>query len=448
MKHLTRSLLRYILLALSLTLTSLTANAQSNPTYMTFGQAKALLYKPDQGPAPHVGVLVMHRSADFLKHSACTELSARGMVVLCMNSRYENNEVAVSFEKLPLDVAAGVKALRAQAGISKVLLFAHSGGGPLMSLYQAVAENGPSYCQGSNKLVQCTNELSNLPKADGVIFADAHPGNSVLVLRALNPSVANEDSPPTRPPVRALDPYEIRNGFNPNGPSHYSEAFRTAYFAAQSKRMNALISIALGKVQKMTDGSYPYLDNDAMIIPRGGPQGSGPGASTYLWITDPTIPQIMSTARPQKLVRNDGSVDASQIVRSVAVADPGNAKRNMAFDTGTKLLSVRSFLSANAIRSGNSIDEIDHCSSNNSTVCAVQSISVPTLFTAMGGYYFVRDNERMFDLAKSPDKDFAVIEGATHSFMPCVACEPAPGAYSNAMKNLYDYIAAWTGKRF
>lgn len=444
MRHLT---LR-ILLVLSLALTSLAVHAQSNPTYMTFGRAKALLYKPDQGPAPHVGVLVMHRSADFLKHSACTELSARGMVVLCMNSRYENNEVAVSFEKLPLDVAAGVRALRAQAGITKVLLFAHSGGGPLMSLYQAVAENGPAYCQGPNKLVQCTDELANLPMADGVVFADAHPGNSVLVLRALNPSVANEDNPPTRPPLTALDPYDARNGFNPNGPSRYSDEFRNAYFAAQSKRMNALIDTALGKVQKMKDARYAYPDNDVMIIPRGGPQGSGPGASAYLWITDPTIPQIMSTTRPQKLVRNDGSVDASQIVRSVAVADPGNARRNAAFDTGTKLLSVRSFLSANAIRSGNSIDGIDHCSSNNSTVCAVQSIGVPTLFTAMGGYYFLRDNERMFDLAKSRDKDYAVIEGATHFFTPCVACEPSPGAYSNAMKNLYDYIGAWTQKRF
>jgi len=443
-----RQLILRIPLMLSLAFASLAAYAQSNPTYMTFGPAKALLYKPDQAPAPHVGVLVMHRSADFLKHSACTELSARGMMVLCMNSRYENNEVAVSFEKLPLDVAAGVKALRAQAGITKVVLFAHSGGGPLMSLYQAVAENGPAYCQGANKLVQCDDDLANLPKADGVVYADAHPGNSVLVLRALNPSVANEDNPPTRPPVSKLNPYDVRNGFNPTGPSRYSEEFRNAYFAAQSKRMNALIDTALGKVRKMQGGSYAYPDNDVMIIPRGGPQGSGPGASAYLWITDPTIPQILSTARPQKLVRNDGSVDASQIVRSVAVADPGNAKRNLAFNTGTKLLSVRSFLSANAVRSGNSIDDIDYCSSNNSTVCAVQSISVPTLFTAMGGYYFLRDNERMFDLAKSRDKDYVIIEGATHSFTPCVACEPSPGAYSNAMKNLYDYIGAWIRERF
>jgi hypothetical protein len=295
--------------------------------------------------------------------------------------------------------------------------------------------------------VNCTDARADLPPADGLVFADAHPGNAILVLRALNPSVPDENNPPGKP-VAALDLYDARNGFNPNGASTYSDAFRKRYFEAQSARMNRLIESSLKKVKAMEDGSYPYPDNDVMLIPRGGPQGSGPGASAYLWITDPTVAAILSTSRPQKLVRNDGSVDGKGIVKSVAVADPGNAKRHVAFNTGTKMLSVRSFLSANAIRSSNSIDDIDYCSSNNSTVCAVQSIGAPTLFVAMGAFYFVRDNERMYDLSKSRDKDFVTIEGATHSFTPCTACEPAPGAYSNSMKNLFDYIADWSSKRF
>jgi hypothetical protein len=58
-----------------------------------------------------------------------------------------------------------------------------------------VAENGVSYCQGPNKLVQCGNDLANLPRADGVIFVDAHPGVSVNGLRSLNPAVMNEADP-------------------------------------------------------------------------------------------------------------------------------------------------------------------------------------------------------------------------------------------------------------
>ena len=57
-----------------------------------------------------------------------------------------------------------------------------------------------------------------------------------------------------------------------------------------------------------------------------------------------------------------------------------------------------------------------------------QSITVPVMFAAMGAHYFIRDNERHYDLAKSKDKDFVVIEGAVHGFTPCTACTgPVPG---------------------
>jgi hypothetical protein len=124
-------------------------SAQTRPEFINFqGRTKAALYKPDAGPAPHVGILVMHRTSNYLAHRACTELSRRGFLMLCMNTRYENNEAAVDFEKLPLDVKAGVEFLRAQNGISKVVLFAHSGGGPLMALYQAVAERAHPIARG------------------------------------------------------------------------------------------------------------------------------------------------------------------------------------------------------------------------------------------------------------------------------------------------------------
>src|SRR5689334_13089189 len=170
------------------------ALAQSRPEFINFqGRTKAALYRPDVGPAPHVGILVMHRTSNYLAHRACGELSRRGFLMLCMNTRYENNEAAVDFEKLPLDVKAGVEFLRRQNGISKVVLFAHSGGGPLMALYQAVAEKGPSYCKGPEKLTECGDDLAGLPRADGIVFADAHPGNSINTLRGLNPAVANEN---------------------------------------------------------------------------------------------------------------------------------------------------------------------------------------------------------------------------------------------------------------
>lgn len=121
---------------------------------------------------------------------------------------------------------------------------------------------------------------------------------------------------------------------------------------------------------------------------------------------------------------------------------------NAAFDTGTKLFTTKSFLSANATRATNSRDSIDYCSNNNSTTCAVQSISVPIMIEAIGGYQFIRDDEIIFDKSASKDKDYVVIEGALHGFGPCTACEQTKGQYSNTVKNLFDYIRDWTSNRF
>jgi len=423
------------------------ASAQSAPAFISLGPAEAALYKPDTGPAPHVALVVIHRTADYMRHPACTELARRGFLMLCVNTRYTNNEELVRFEEMALDVKAAIVFLRKQPGITKVLLFGHSGGGPTVSFYQAVAENGIAYCTNQKRLVKCTDALANLPPADGIVFADSHPGNPVNVLRGLNPAVLNEHDPPDPGFDPALDPFDPKNGYNPSGVSHYSAAFQRRYFAAQSKRMNDLIDRSLATLQAMKDGTYGFPDDDLIVIPRGGNPGSGPGASAGLFMLDPSIAGVMSTVRPEKLLRNDGSI-VRQVVRSVYVPDPKLKALHYTFDGGTKILSIRSFLSANAVRSTNALDGIDDCSSNNSTTCAVQSIAVPELFAAMGAHYFVRDVEREYDLAASKDKDYIVIEGSTHFFTPCTACETTPGQYSNVMKNLMDYIRDWIDRRY
>lgn len=434
--------------AVALCLAPALASAQSKPEYIRFPETKGALYKPDAGPAPHVGVLVMHRTADYLAHPACTELSRRGLLLLCMNTRYENNEVMVNFERLPLDVKAGVEHLRKQPGITKVLLFGHSGGGPLMSLYQAVAENGPAYCKGANKLSECGDDLAGLPKADGIIFADPNPGNSVNTLRRINPAVANENNPPDPKPVAELDMFDPKNGFNPNGASTYSEEFQARYFKAQAERMNRLIATAQEKLERIRRKDYAYPDDDIMIIPRSGNPGSGAGGSeSGLYVAQTAMPYFNSTAKPAKLLKNDGTVSV-RVIDSVLVPNTRAGEIIKGFRTGTKIFTLRSFFSAQAIRSTNSKDGIDWCSSNNSTVCAIGSITVPVLFMAMGGRYYVGDGERYFEAAKSQDKDFLVIEGATHGFTPRTPCEKTPGQYANSMKNLFDYTAKWVEARF
>jgi pimeloyl-ACP methyl ester carboxylesterase len=402
------------------------AFAQSNPLYIQLGPAKGALYKPDSGPAPHVAVLLTHRTANFLNHIATTELAKRGFMVLGMNPRSDNNEAAVHFEENALDLKAGVEFLRKQPGITKVLLLGHSGGGPATSFYEAVAEKGPSYCKGPTKLVECNDTLAGLPRADGLVLVDAHPGVSVNGLRSLNPAVLDEHDPHAIDPT--LDPYNPANGYDPKQP-HYSDAFKQTYFRAQAVRMNRLIEMARAALQKNDDDVFPVIR----------------GEGARLMELDPSVHH--STLKPHKLLKNDGTI-ATQIVESVRPIMRGSEKSNASFTTGTRLLTARSFLSANAIRAQDAMDDIDWCSSNNSTPCALRQITVPVLITAMGGHYFIRDNEIHFDVAASADKDFVVIEGATHGIRPCTACERTPGQYGNSVKNFFDYVQRWINARY
>jgi pimeloyl-ACP methyl ester carboxylesterase len=414
-------------------------SAQSNPRYIQFTPAavKGALYKPDAGSAPHVAVLLMHRTSNFLSHIATIELSKRGFLVLAMNPRSDNNESEVHFEENALDVKSGIEFLRAQPGITKIVLLGHSGGGPAMSFYQAVAEKGPRYCKGADKLTECGDNLTNLPRADGLVLVDAHPGVSVNGLRSLNPAALSETDPRKIDPQ--LDPFDPKNGYNPNGPSKYSDEFKSRYFKAQADRMNRLIDDARARRQRMSAGSDRFADDDVYTVIR--------GEGARLMELDPSIHH--ATLKPRKLLKNDGSV-VTQIVESVRPApiNRGSAERNASFEGGTRLLTVRSFLSTNAIRAKDSMDDIDWCSSNNSTPCALKNISVPLLVTAMSAHYFVRDNEIHYEVAASADKDFIIVEGATHGIRPCTACEKTPGQYSNTVKNYFDYVARWIIARF
>lgn len=421
---------------LSLCLASSSA-AQSTPGYIQFTPAavKGALYKPDDGAAPHVAVLVIHRTSNFLNHLATRELARRGFLVLAMNPRSDNNEAAVSFEDNALDIKSGLEFLRKQPGITRVVLFGHSGGGPATSFYQAVAEKGAAYCQGATKLVECGSHLAGLPRADGIVLVDAHPGVSVNGLRSLNPALVNEGDPHRINPE--LDPYNAANGYNAKGASTYSDAFKQKYFKAQADRMNRLIDTALANVKQMKSADKVYPDDDVFLVVR--------GEGARLMELDPSIHR--ATLKPQKLLKNEGTI-VTRIVESVRRPAQGYEARNATFNGGTRLLTVRSFLSANAVRAKDSMDDIDWCSSNNSTPCAVRNITIPILITAMGGHYFVRDSEIHFEMAVSADKDFVTIEGATHGVSPCTSCETTPGQYGNSVKNFFDYVAKWISARF
>jgi hypothetical protein len=420
------------------------------PEYIQFSPTATMgaIYFPDPkvNAEPHIAILNMHRTENRLAHISMREMASRGFVILGMNPRCQNNEAKCApWENNALDVKQGIEYLRNVPGIETVILMGGSGGGPTMSFYQAVAENGIELCQQEQKLTKCPDELTNLPLADGVVFRDAHLGNGANALRSLSPAVTNDaeimasNAEPKIDP--SLDPFSADNGFNPNGASTYSEEFKEKYFRAQSARMNRLIAIALERMEGIDQGSYRYPDDDAFVIPR--------SDNARLMRLDPSIHH--RTVKPRKMIKNDGAIEDCCIVASVRPVSSSPAE-NASFGDGTRMLTLRSFLSTRAIRSTHAMTEIDYCSSNNSTVCNVQHISAPLLVTTMGGHYFVRNSEIIYELATSKDKDFVVVEGAVHGITPCTECMPAgeeyDGRYDNSVQNYFNYVANWINERF
>ena len=412
------------------------------PQYVQFsGAAKGALYKPDPAlfPAPHVGVVVMHRNSNYLSHISTKELPARGFVVLGMNPRCDNNEAACApWENNALDVKQGVDYLKTKVpGITKIVLLGHSGGGPTMSFYQAVAEKGVAFCQDPQKLMKCGNSHAGLTKADGLILMDAHPGNGINAVRSISPAVVNDSAvinQGRKPSVNpTLDPFDARNGYDDSGHTAFSPAFKEKAFKAQSDRMNLLIQQAQAKLAEVEAAG----DTDApFIVPMG----------DNARMADIDLSIHHGTAMPRTLIKNDGS-RVTQIVESVRVA---NLHPDGAVGFGaTMFLTLKSFLSVRAVRSTTSMDGIEWCSSNNSTNCNLQQVSIPLLVTTMGGHYFIRDGEIFFDMAASGDKEYYTIEGATHGGTPCTACSAVTGvSYSNATKNLFDLMRDWINARF
>ncbi len=432
--------LSVIMLSLTVATGLSSSFAQSNPVFVQLGQAKGAVYKPDSGPELPVGILVMHREANYMNNIACREFSRRGFVVLCMNSRFENNEALVDWELIPLDVAQGVNHLKSVQKVNKVILYGNSGGGVTMSFYQAVAENGPTVCQGSNKLVECGNNLAGIPRADGVILSDGHPGNPILRLRSINPAVNNEKTPERLNP--RLDPFDPKNGYNPDGASQYPEEFKSRYFRAQAERMNRLIDDALEILQRIEAGKHIYTDDAPFNIPK--------FDGARLLSLDPSIRH--TTLFPEQLLKNDGSIEI-KIIESIAPSRPELREANQTFSEGAREgLTVRSFLSSNAIRASNSMDEtqIDLCSSNNSTPCMLQQVSVPLLAAANQASFqnLIQEVEINYLYAKSTDKDFIVVEGATTGVTPCTNCPLPASAYSNVTNNFFNYAAKWINDRF
>jgi len=395
-----------------------------------------LVERPKAGPNARFVVISTHpKNRNNFEYFTGDIMAARGYRVVEVNDY--GPETA---EDLLVPIAAAVRYARSLPGVEKVILVGHSGGGPVLSYYQEIAENGPAACQISNRIAPCdAAELTGMPPADALLLLEANIG-APHRLMALDPAVG-----PGNPRVRdpALDMYSPANGFDPKtDTARYGQPFLKRYFAGMHARNAALLAEVGGKLKAIEDDTGPFKDDEPLLIP--GMSESSSGARINM--ADPTV--LACTRHPHMVLKADGRM-AREVVPVIRPPRATPAKKRDTLDSTAQVMTVREFLSMSAVRTTpdfaltqDSIEGIDWRSSGNSPVGNVESIRVPTLVMAGNCMIHFIPLETVFDHSAAPDKEFVAVDGADHDFE---ACRPE---YGDTQKRTFDYVDAWLAKRF
>ena len=385
----------------------------------------------------------MHASGDYLTFSACGEMARRGYRVLCANNSTSKSGTFDDgiMDRVLLEMKAGVSFLRGYQGVSKIVLFGHSGGATLMTAYQMIAEGGVKSCQGAEKIHKCPDTLAALPAADGVVLADANWGQAEMTMLSVDPSVTDNTTGKAQIDA-ALDMYNPANGYAKSG-SHYSEEFRHRFLAAEGKRNNDLIARAQARLALIEAGTGDYDDDEPFIIA---------GASfigNRLFSEDPSL--LEHSTHPWPLIHPDGHV-TTEVIHSLRKSE-GRANPSTRYSMGALKTTVKNFLSSYAIRTlpdygydASTITGVDWRSTYASPPGNVEAIGAPLFALGMTGHWEGLAAETIYLHAKSADKSIAFVEGADHIYVPCRNCTAPQASFGDTVKTTYDAVDQWLAK--
>lgn len=401
-------------------------------------RSPGVLYEPVQkNEKQRIAVLVMHSDEDYLLWPTGPELAKRGYTVLNANVMNKEGIIFSQIEKMQ-SVKAAVEYLRSLPQVEKIILMGHSGGGTLMSAYQAIAEKGPQIFQGPEKIYPYPSNEELLP-ADGIMLLDSNWGNAVMQLLSLDPAVEDENSGMLI--NEDLNLFNPINGFDKNG-STYTDEFIHHFQKSQSIRNIYILEYALSRLMKIEAGEGNYIDDEPLIIP-----GSAQGFfNNKLYAQD--IRLMSRTQRPHLLLHPDGS-RTEEIIHSLRQPENPNSFTN-SFWEGARFLSVKTYLNSYAVRTADDYG-FDDChmwgveweSTYNCPPGNVAHIYAPTLVMGMTAGWEFLASETIYDMAASKDKTIAFVEGATHKFTPAHHLEKFPGEFGDTMKTIHDYLDEW-----
>jgi pimeloyl-ACP methyl ester carboxylesterase len=198
------------------------------------------LYHTPKGGRPKIAFVAAHYNVDFSEHYLGEYLARRGYGYLGWNTRFRGNEAFFILEHALIDIGAGVRWLKEQAGVERVVLVGNSGGGSLMAAYQSQATE-PNIT--ATRGLRLPPALLDLPCGDFYISLNAHGGRPEVLTAWMDPAVIDERDPVSIDP--GLDMYDPHNG------PPYSVGFITRYRAAQEARNHRITDWAIAELERL-----------------------------------------------------------------------------------------------------------------------------------------------------------------------------------------------------
>ncbi|MGL4305443.1 MAG: alpha/beta hydrolase [Mycobacteriaceae bacterium] len=188
-----------------------------------------------QGYSKKVGVLMAHPASNFLSHFLLRPCADAGLPIMAMNTRYCTNEPALIMERAAEDLGAGVRWMKEELGFEKIVLLGFSGGGSLMSFYQAQALSPRITHTPAGDPVDII--ASDLIPADALMLVGAHPGRARVLRHWIDAAVTDE-----------IDPFQTDAELDLYAPGRHIPLdvdWVQAYRTAQLNRMNRIDDWAL-----------------------------------------------------------------------------------------------------------------------------------------------------------------------------------------------------------
>lgn len=360
-------------------------------------------------------VSIMHPREMSVTHYLVPSVLDAGCACWVQGPRSIGNDLRLEHEIALLDVAAGMNHLRS-LDFENIVLLGNSGGGALYAFYNQQSKLTPEDRVRRTPGGRPTGlHEAHMPLADGLVLVSPHPGQGVILLNSLDPSVVAENDPMSVD--SSLDPFSAENGYDVEArKGHYSQEFVQRYRAAQLVRAEKLDAHARELIGRKQEARKRVKDGTASAVER---RVAGYAPIFQVWRTDADLRAW------------DTSIDPSdRKVGSLWGNDPFTSNwGSVAFG---RVVTPESWLST---WSG--------VSSNASFAKCASSIEAPTLLLEYTGDQcaYPQDFDRIYTDIAAKDKTRVKVRGNHHG-MALTRDEPSGREVAG------EHIGAWLNKIF